>query len=249
MTGQALPGRLCDCTSSEKALFTSFLLMVGIGYAMAMIYLYTSHAGHDEQPGVSIEDIADNYYGNHSGTRLEAAIRGPMAAYIDTDARNEIVAWLKSGASAGGYESAVQPILERSCTGCHNPGSGLPVPDLTTFAAVQQVAEVDLGQSLHTLMKLSHIHLFGIGLLLFAVGLIFRLAVMRPWLKVSLIVLPFAAMLADILAWFLTKRDPVYAYVVVVSGGLLGLSLTVQVLVSLWQLWIPPRAAAHSGPA
>ena len=63
MTGLALPGRLCDCTSSEKALFTSFLLMVGIGYAMAMIYLYTSHAGHDEQPGVSIEDIADNYYG------------------------------------------------------------------------------------------------------------------------------------------------------------------------------------------
>jgi hypothetical protein len=125
----------------------------------------------------------------------------------------------------------------------------LPVPDLTSFAAVQQVAEVDLGESLHTLMKLSHIHLFGIGLLLFCVGLIFRLAAMRPWLKVSLIVLPFAAMLADILAWFLTKRDPVYAYVVVLSGGVLGFSLTVQIVVSLWQLWIPPKGTAHSNPA
>ena len=92
-------------------------------------------------------------------------------------------------------------------------------------------------------MKLSHIHLFGIGILLLAVGLIFRLSVMRTWLKVSLIVLPFAAMFADILAWFLTKWDPVYAYVVVIGGGLLGVSLIVQVLVSLWQLWFfrPPE--------
>ena len=85
--------------------------------------------------------------------------------------------------------------------------------------AVQQVAEVDLGESLHTLMKLSHIHLFGIGLLLFTVGMIFRLAEMRGWIKVSLIALPFAAMLADILAWFLTKQDPVYATVVVIASA------------------------------
>ena len=99
-----------------------------------------------------------------------------------------------------------------------------------------------MGESLHTLMKLSHIHLFGIGILLLAVGLIFRLSVMRRWLKVSLIVLPFAAMFADILAWFLTKWDPIYAYVVVFGGGLLGASLVVQVMVSLWQLWFlrPP---------
>jgi hypothetical protein len=94
-----------------------------------------------------------------------------------------------------------------------------------------------MGESLHTLMKLSHIHLFGTGILLLAVGLIFRLSAMRVWLKVSLIVLPFAAMFADILAWFLTKWDPLYAYVVVVGGGLLGASLIAQVLVSLWQLW------------
>ncbi|MAS40594.1 MAG: hypothetical protein CMQ43_03475 [Gammaproteobacteria bacterium] len=243
MKSSATLRRLCDCTPAEKTLYTSYLLVVGLGYLMAMVYLYTSHAGHDQRPGVSLEDVAANYYGNRSGTRLEAAIRGPMAGYISAEDRTEVVAWLKSGASRADYQVSVEPILERSCTGCHNPRSGLQVPDLTSYAAVQQVAEVDLGESLHTLMKLSHIHLFGIGLLLFTVGMIFRLAEMRGWIKVSLIALPFAAMLADILAWFLTKQDPVYATVVVIAGGLLGLSLTLQILLSLWQLWVPPRGA------
>lgn len=229
--------RFYDCTLSEKVLYTSFLFIVALAYLMAMTYLYTSHEGHDQRPGVSIQDIADTYYGNRSGTRLEAAIRGPMAAYIQIADRNEIVAWLKDGARESEYSTTVEPILKKSCTACHNPASGLPIPDLTNFAGVQELSAVDMGESLHTLMKLSHIHLFGIGILLLAVGLIFRLSVMRPWLKLSLIVLPFAAMFADILAWFLTKWDPVYAYVVVVGGGLLGVSLIVQVMVSLWQLW------------
>lgn len=229
--------RFYDCTLSEKVLYTCFLLVVALGYMMAMTYLYTSHEGHDQRPGVSIQDVADTYYGNRSGTRLEAAIRGPMAGYIERADRNQIVAWLKDGALESDYSQTVEPILKKKCTACHNPASGLTVPDLTTFAGVQALAEVDMGESLHTLMKLSHIHLFGIGILLLAVGLIFRLSAMRRWLKLSLIVLPFAAMFADILAWFLTKWDPVYAYVVVVGGALLGLSLIVQVVVSLWQLW------------
>ena len=229
--------RFYDCTLSEKALYTCFLLVVALGYLMAMTYLYTSHEGHDQRPGVSIQDVADTYYGNRSGTRLEAAIRGPMAAYIEIADRNEVVAWLKDGARESDYSTSVEPILKKTCTACHSPASGLPIPDLTSFDGVRALAAVDMGESLHTLMKLSHIHLFGIGILLLAVGLIFRLSAMRPWLKVSLIVLPFAAMFADILAWFLTKWDPVYAYVVVIGGGLLGASLIVQVLVSLWQLW------------
>lgn len=99
-----------------------------------------------------------------------------MAAYIQLEDRNQVVAWLKSGAEEAGYAATIEPILSKSCTACQNPASGLPLPDLTSFDKVQQVAEVDLGQSLHTLMKLSHIHLFGIGLLLLGIGLIFRLA-------------------------------------------------------------------------
>ena len=234
--------RFYDCSMSEKLLYTAFLLIMGVGYLMAMVFLYTTHQGHDGKPGLSIEDIVDNYYGNRSGTRLEAAIRGPMAGYIELGDRHEIVAWLKSGAPEKEYTSLIRPILKKTCLACHSPASGLKIPDLSTYEGLRTVTAVDTGESVHTLMKLSHIHLFGIGLVLLGVGLIFRFSVMRPWLKYTLIVLPFAAMFADILAWFLTKWDPIYAYTVVTSGALLGLALGIQILTSLYQIWFlkPP---------
>jgi glucan phosphoethanolaminetransferase (alkaline phosphatase superfamily) len=114
-------------------------------------------------------------------------------------------------------------------------------PDLTSFSAVRKMVNIDTGISLHTMMKVSHIHLFGIGLLLLSVGMIFRHTRLRTWLKITLILLPFIAILVDILAWFFTRWDPVYAYTVVVAGGLLGLGLGGQVLIALYQLWLPVR--------
>lgn len=238
--------RFYDCPLSEKLLYTAFLLLMAIGYLMALVYLYTSHEGHDRKPGLSIEDIVDTYYGNRSGTRLEAAIRGPMAGYVQKpDDRYRIVAWLKSGAPEQGYRAAVRPILERSCLKCHSSASGLKIPDFSTYEGIKGVANVDTGESLHTLMKLSHIHLFGIGLVALGIGLIFRLAAVDSWLKATLMVLPFVAIFADILAWFLTKWDPVYAYTVVIAGALLGLALAAQILICLYQIWFikPPRVS------
>lgn len=230
--------RFFDCPLSEKMLYTAFLLLMGVGYQMALVFLYTSHEGHDGKPGLSIEDIVDTYYGNRSGTRLEAAIRGPMAGFLQKiEDRHQIVAWLKEGASEKGYSTHIRPILEKTCLKCHSPASGLKVPDLSTYAGVRAVANVDTGESLHTLMKLSHIHLFGIGLVALGIGLVFRLAAVRTWLKATLMVSPFVAIFADILAWFLTKWDPVYAYTVVAAGVLLGLAWTGQILISLYQLW------------
>lgn len=237
--------RLCEFGLSEKALYTAFLLVMGVGYLMAMVYLYTSHRGHDGRPGLSIEDIADNYFGNRSGSRLEAAVRGPMAGYIDVEDRNDVVAWLKSGAPESDYALAIQPILSKSCLACHDPSSGLNVPDFTTYAGIKAFSEVDLGESLHTLMKLSHIHLFGIGLILFGVGMVFVRATMPEWLRTIIIVVPFGSVIVDIAAWFLTKWDPVYAHTIVITGVLMGLSLGTQILFSLYQIWFLKGVATH----
>jgi hypothetical protein len=91
---------------------------------------------------------------------------------------------------------------------------------------------------MQTLVKLSHIHLFGIGLMLLGIGIIFLRAALRPWLKYSLVLLPFAAVLSDVLAWFLTKWDPAFAFTVVAAGAILGLSLACQILISLYQIWL-----------
>jgi mono/diheme cytochrome c family protein len=228
---------LHDRPLSERLLYTAFLLLIGIGYLMALAYLYLSHRGHDGKPGLSMEDIVDNYYGNRSGTRIEAAIRGPMAGYIQPQDRHHVVAWLRAGAAEADYATRIRPIFAKTCLQCHSPASGLKIPDLSTYSGVRAVANVDTGVSLLSLVRLSHIHLFGIGLVLLAVGFIFRLAELPEGLKATLLAVPFASVLADILAWFLTKWDPFYAYTVVGAGALLGLALALQILIALYQLW------------
>ena len=226
-------------SSNEKLLFSGFLLLVGVGYLMALTLIYFSDATLDGKPGLSIQDIADNYYGNRSGTRLEAAIRGPMAANLQSlDERNEIVNWLYAGESPAQYQKTVQPILQHDCLRCHSPQSGLSIPDLSSYENVMKVAQEDTGASIATLVKLSHIHLFGIGLLLLAVGMIFRYAELPLVLKNTITIAPFIAVFVDILSWYLTKWDPVYAYTVVVAGAVVGIALAVQILVSLWQMWL-----------
>lgn len=232
-----VPRHFYNCTLNEKLLYSSFLLVVGFAYLMALAYLYTSFEGIDGKPGLSVEDVAENYYGNRSGTRLESALRSTMAAYIETEDRNHVIEWLKLGAPETGYSSLIEPMFSERCIACHSPDSSMQIPDLSTYEAVKQVANVDTGVSLHSLMKVSHIHLFGIALVALGIGLVFRFALLPAWFKHTLTLLPFIAIFIDISAWFLTKWDPTYAYTVIFAGGMLGLSWALQISISLYQIW------------
>jgi len=228
-----------DCSSSERILYGSILVVIGLGYCMALAYLYMTHQGLSGKPGMSVQDVSISYYGNRSGTRLEAMLRGPMAGYAKQQDRDQIFAWLKSGAGEAGYNTVVHPIVERDCAGCHSAKSGMNLPDFTTFAGIKAVSKVDTGMSLQTLVKLSHIHLFGIGLLAFVLGYVFTFVSLPIWLKNLVIVTPFFAIVLDIATWYLTKWDPIYAYTVIVAGAALGVAWGIQILLSLYQIVFP----------
>ena len=77
--------RLQDRLTGARLMYTAFLLLMGISYLMALTYLYLTHRGLDGKPGLSVADVAQSYYGNRSGTLLEAAIRGSMAGFSNPD--------------------------------------------------------------------------------------------------------------------------------------------------------------------
>lgn len=245
--GHVVPERFYDRTISEKLLYTCFLLLVGLGYLMATAYLYVTHEMNDGKPGLSISDVADSYYGNRSGTRLEAAIRGPMAGYIEEGDRNLMVAWLKDGAGEDHFEKEIKPILQKTCLNCHIASSGMNLPDFTTYEGIHKVAEVDTGMSMASLLKISHIHLFGISLLLFMLGSIFIQTEINVWFKRFLVVSPMVAVFVDVASWFLTKWDSQYAIVVIAAGGILGMSMALQILISLFQIWTLKPPASRNG--
>ena len=226
-----------DLPQSLKVLYTMVLLILGIGYVFAMIQIFEVHSGRDGKPGLAVQDIQIAYNGSKSDTRLEAAIKGPMNSMLQASEANTIITWVRSGAEQDHFEAEVMPVLEARCLACHD-GSNPHIPNLSTFDLVSQLTIMDTGVSIGTLVRVSHIHLFGLTFIFAFMGLIFSHSyVRRQWVKSVVIMIPFVAIILDIMSWWLTKVSEPFAYVVVIGGGLMGLSFAYQWLVSMYQLW------------
>ncbi|MDT8375908.1 MAG: hypothetical protein RQ867_04105 [Mariprofundaceae bacterium] len=230
--------RFHDCSISEKLLDTIFLLTIGLGYLFALGHMYFSHEGRDGQPGLSVQDVKIAYYGEHQQTRLGAALNGSMGGNLEFPEQKQIIFdWIESGTNIDEFNANVAPIMNENCVMCHSSESGMGLPPLTTYKEVIELTHADTGASIQSLVRVSHIHLFGIAFILFFVGRIFILCEMAPMVKRVMVVVPFIAILLDILSWYLTKIIPGFAFVVVAAGGLMGLSLCGQILVSVYQMW------------
>jgi len=221
---------------STRTLFTSTLIVLGIGYIFAMIQIYETHAGLDGRPGLTAEDIAIAYSGSTT-TRLETALSGPMSGMLPAEERAIIISSLHNGLDKAAYDARIKPIVEQRCLGCHG-GSNPHIPNLSGYENLTKVAQTNTGMSLATLVRVSHIHMFGIPFIFFIMGLIFSHAYLRPvWLKSVVVALPFLAIVIDIGSWYLTKINPAFAWAIIIGGAVMGLSFAFQWFVSMYQLW------------
>lgn len=228
-----------------RVLFSCFLIMIGIGYLTALSYLFLVDVEPHRKEGQRVvEGISEKYHGSTSGTRLEAALKGTMADKLTPAERDQVLQWVHAGASRDGY-AKIAPILTQKCATCHNAQSGLPISPLTSFEEVQKVTQIDTGLSLLQLTRVSHVHLFGISIIFLLTGAIFSLSETPTWFRVAVLIAPYLAIVMDIGSWWVTKYySPVFAYVVLLGGAFMGLSLACQILLSLWEMWIEPLTAA-----
>lgn len=221
---------------SMRTLFSATLIVLSIGYLFAMIQIYETHAGRDGKTGLSAEDIAIAYSGSPV-TKLEAALSGPMSGMLPANERATIIASLHNGFDKAEYDDHIKPIIDQRCLSCHG-GSNPHIPNLNGYENIAKVTQMDMGMSIATLVRVSHIHMFGIPFIFFIMGMIFSHAYLRPvWLKSAIIVLPFLAIIIDIGSWYLTKINTAFAWAVIIGGLLMGLSFAFQWIVSMYQLW------------
>lgn len=241
MTLRTLPAPL-------RLLFTCFLATMGLGYLAAGYLLFLGTIDPHQKMGMAlVRGVAAKYYGERTNSRLESALRGTMSARVSPAEREAIIAWVRGGAAREGFEP-LKPAFDRNCLACHNPKSGLPVPPLTNFEEVSKLAQVDTGATLVELARVSHVHLFGISFIFLLTGGIFALSEpFAPGWRALVLALPYLTIWADIGAWWVTRLQPAFAWVVVVSGALMGLALAVQIFVPLWEMWLARRPAPMTG--
>jgi hypothetical protein len=229
--------RFKDISISERILNTVFLLTIGLGYLAALANMYYTHQGLDGKAGLSVEDLMISYHGSPTQTRLGTAIKGIMAPNLKYQSDADVILkWIHDGAEESSYKETIAPILNRDCVICHTPSINPSLPNLGEYAGVSEVAHAG-GATIPTLIRISHIHLFGIAFILFFIGKIFLLCDLNSYLKRVAVVIPFAAMLVDVLSWFITKSISSFVYVVIFSGALMGLSMGMQIVISVYQMW------------
>ncbi|MBW6454180.1 MAG: elongation factor-1 alpha [Methyloprofundus sp.] len=240
---QAHKLNLCSQGIALKALFSGYLIVVAIGYLMAVVQIQFTHGMADGEMGLSVDDIVYSYYGKRSGSALEAKLNGSMKLMAPEADRLKIINWVHKGADEQAfYDNGIRKIFDTNCVSCHNASSGLPIPDWNNFETIAKRAETDTGASFSSLARVSHIHLFGIAFIFMFVGLIFSLAAGVPKvLKSVVIVMPYIFLIIDISSWWLTKLNPNFAYLVIFGGGAMALSFAFMWIVSMYEMWIMPR--------
>jgi hypothetical protein len=236
---------------SIRVLYTAALLILGFGYLFALIYLFHTYSGKDGNAmDLTYEDLVIAYTGSGKGSRLESALRGPMSSMLPADEVSTIVGWVQEGAGRPRYEKEIRPTLDKRCMTCHD-GSNPHLPNLGGYDNLKKVTEQDTGTDIFTLVRVSHIHLFGLTFIFFIVGLIFSHAYLRPvWFKCAVVALPFVSVAVDVSSWYITKLYHPFAWVVMGAGATMGMCFAFMWAVSMYQMWFsktPEKVAQRTG--
>ncbi|MFI4979959.1 MAG: hypothetical protein ACHQIO_06390 [Nevskiales bacterium] len=230
---------------SLRTMYTATLLLLGMAYLFALIYLFHTYAGRSTGNPMMLtyEDLVVAYSGSAQNSRLEGALRGPMRDMLPPDELSVLVRWVHDGSPQARYATEIQPVIQKRCSICHD-GSNPHLPTLTDFDNLKKVTQVDTGTDIFTLVRVSHIHLFGLTFVFFIMGTMFHHAYVRPvWFKCTVIALPFLAIVADVSSWYFTKLFHPFAWIVILGGALMGLCFAFMWLVTMYQMWFsrPPR--------
>ncbi len=231
---------------STRVLFTCMLLILGLGYLFALLNVYFTYAGRAGGNPVmlSYEDIVVAYSGSGKGSVVESALSGPMSSMLPPDERTTLRSWVRAGAAQSAYDASIKPILDKRCLTCHD-GRNPHLPNLSSFENVKKVTALDTGAPIATLVRVSHIHLFGLTFIFFIVGLAFTHAYVRPvWLKSAVIATPFAAIVLDVSSWYFIKLFHPFAWVEIGAGMLMAACFAFMWATTIYQMWFsnPPPA-------
>jgi hypothetical protein len=186
---------------------------------------------------LSYQDVVIAYAGSGKGSRIEAALRGPMSAMLPAEESSRLVGWVQEGASRAAYEKDIRPVIDKRCMTCHD-GSNPHLANLDGYDNIKKVTERDTGTDIFTLVRVSHIHLFGLTFIFFVVGLIFSHAYVRPvWFKCTVVALPFVCVAIDVGSWYMVKVYHPFAWLTMASGALMAMSFAFMWVVSMYQMW------------
>ena len=223
---------------SMRILYTGALCILGMGYLFAIIYLVHTYSGRDGKPGISEEDLVVAYAGSGKGSKLEAALRGPMSTMLPAEEANALVKWAQKGADRADLRKLHPPGHRQTL---HDvPRRQQPAP--AELQRLRQHQESDRAghrnRHLHPGARFAHSPVRNDVHFLHRWPH-FTHAYVRPvWLKCLIMALPLVCIAIDISSWYLVKIYHPFAWATMAAGGVQGLSFATMWFISMYQMWI-----------
>lgn len=142
-------------------------------------------------------------------------------------------------------KAKVRSILTERCARCHDPQNGMGNAvnfPLDNYDAVAKYAKVSRGfMSVEKLTQSTHAHLLSFAVLYCLTGLIFAFTSWPGLIRGVLGPLVLVAQVADVSCWWLARIEgPVgeqFALAILVTGGIVGVGLALQIVLSLWNMY------------
>jgi hypothetical protein len=140
----------------------------------------------------------------------------------------------------------IKTLWTERCIRCHAKEGGDPKAGQYPLETREQVAkynkvEESTAMTLESLAQTTHVHLLGFSMLYGLTGLILALTSLPAIIRVPLAPLALIAQVVDISFWWLARLDaphgPLFATLIPVSGGVVAVSLLLQILLSLFDLF------------
>lgn len=136
---------------------------------------------------------------------------------------------------------AIQKLFTDRCVRCHQENgadkhaANYPLddyPKLVKYLTVKTAAPMDVNK----LAQTTHVHLIGFCMMFALTGTFFSLTAYGVRLRTLIAPMPMIFQVIDISCWWLGRLNPLFAQVILVTGGIVGLSLAIHILGTLGHL-------------
>lgn len=236
-------------TLPMRIAISCFAVVILLGLVAAEGNIYFQVAPIDGKAGLSLHDVRLQFAGGEGPSLLGVMIDGEMRPNLgDNEAQRVkngqiIHKWIDANAPENIFHRDILPILKPNCVDCHSPGGTMERSPLVTYDDAARVARprfrapMDYGR----LSVISHIHLFGMGLFVFILAVLFNVSRFPMRIKALLTAIPFVGIVLNIGSWWLARFAPAFVYTIAIGGGMLTVGSIALALLLLIDQWLPRK--------
>lgn len=250
---------------------TGFLLVLMGGLAASVAYIYNHYSNRDEQPKLTITDIAGAYHGVTAEAPFIKALQRNHPDTMPGPEREALLAWLRGPVDPatkkfpeGGnprlfeeYDNIdageLNPLdlIAKNCIECHSRKATGTGPDADVARAIpldqwEDVKKVAFSKVLsptptRVLIISTHAHALALGTLGIVMAGLLVLSRLPRVLVNLLILLAGLGLAADIGGWWVAQQSMAGVYLLLIGGGVFNGCTGLSLVLLIADLWLPRR--------